>query len=151
MAKQRIEQIAADYLQKESLFVVDCVWSTSNDISLTIDSMSGVTITQCEELSRIIERELEGEVEDFSLTVASYGISSPFKMEQHYQKNIGKEVEILLKKGEKFKATLLSASPTSFEFSRVPKRVKKGEETNSQVESLEYTDVKSVQLVIKFK
>ncbi|MFA5713592.1 MAG: hypothetical protein WC960_05380 [Bacteroidales bacterium] len=149
--KERIYEAVAHYLEKESLFIVEVVWSNKDDITVSIDSMESVAIWQCEEVSRLIERELEKSLENFSITVTSHGLSSPFKMVEHYQKNLTREIEIILKSGEKFKATLLSANQDSISIEREVKRTKKGGPQEFEIEQLEYKDIKSAQLVIKFK
>ena len=49
------------------------------------------------------------DAEDFELEVGSAGITSPFKVLRQYVKNIGKEVEMLLKNGTKLAGVLKSA------------------------------------------
>lgn len=100
MKTEDIKAIAEPVLAARDLFLVDVKVSRDNVVELLIDSMAGVNIQTCVEVSREIEGRLDREKEDFELTVASAGIGYPFKVEQQYAKNIGKKVEVKLKEGK---------------------------------------------------
>ena len=94
MKKEVIKQIAEPILNANKLFLVDLKISKSNVIHILIDAMEGVNIQTCINISREIESHLNRDEEDFELTVCSAGIGYPFKVEQQYQKNLNKIVEI---------------------------------------------------------
>ncbi len=102
----KIKEIAEQKLSETDLFVVGCSCQPGNEIELLIDSDTSVAIDACITLSRAIEAEMDREVEDFSLTVASAGIGSELKNIRQYRKLVGKPVEVLLKSGVKVLATL---------------------------------------------
>ena len=77
----------------------------------------------CAELSRYLEEHLDRDVEDYELEVGSAGITSPFKVLRQYVKNIGNEVEMLLKNGSKLTGVLKSADENGVVVS-VEKKVK---------------------------
>ena len=92
-------------------FIVDIKISKDNDIELTIESRdSAVTLDDCVELSRTFEEHFDREKEDYSLTVTSAGLDCPFKVHEQYLKAVGTEVEISLKGGKRFNATLAAVS-----------------------------------------
>ena len=106
--RKEIEEIISGHLEESDLFLVDIVISNNNDIEVTIDSLNGVNIDNCTNISRLIEGALDREKEDFSLTITSAGLEQPFKVAKQYEKFIGREVEVLLKSGVKLVAVLSS-------------------------------------------
>ena len=79
-----------------------------------IDHADGVWIEDCAELSKYIEEHLDREEEDFELEVGSAGLGQPFKVEQQYLNNIGKEVEVLTAEGKKIQGVLKSVDGNDF-------------------------------------
>jgi ribosome maturation factor RimP len=73
-----------------------------------------VWIEDCAELSKYIEEHLDREEEDFELEVGSAGLGQPFKVEQQYLNNIGKEVEVLTAEGKKIQGVLKSVDGNDF-------------------------------------
>lgn len=126
ISKEKITALIETYLKEHSLFLVDTEITSDNDIKITIESQDSVDISNCAELSRIVEQGLNREEEDYSLTVSSAGLDMPFKVLQQYLKYIGKEVEIVLKNGGKFTATLTAADEHSITVSRVVSTKKSG-------------------------
>ena len=92
---ENIQNIVSSFIEGTDMFIVEIALSKSNNITVSIDSPQGVDIDTCVELSRYIEQHLDREQEDFELTVASAGLSEPFKVHKQYLKNIGKLVQVL--------------------------------------------------------
>ena len=75
------------------------------------DKEGGISINDCERISRAIETELDREdfiPDAYILEVSSPGLTRPLKKERDYQRNLGKPVEVHLYKpmeidGEKVK------------------------------------------------
>ena len=111
--KENIEKTIYSYLEKNNLFLVEIVISGDNDIEVTIDSINGITIDNCTDVSRLIEANYNREEEDFSLTVSSAGLDQPLKVAKQYEKFTGKEVEVLFKNGIKLIATLIEYNEKS--------------------------------------
>jgi ribosome maturation factor RimP len=63
-------------------------------------------------ISKYIEEHFDREVEDYELTVCSAGLDNSFMVDEQYQKNIGKEVGVLLKNGKRKKGVILSYDET---------------------------------------
>ena len=93
-------------------------------------------------------------VEDYELEVTSTGLTSPFKTLRQYLKNIGNEVEVLLKSGEKLSGCLKSADDTGFVVT-VGRPVKpegaKRKVTVCTDESYLYDEIKYTKNIIRFK
>ena len=87
--KEDIEVLSKRFLS-ETQFVVDIAVSVSNDISIYVDDMNGITIDECRRISQAIEECLDREKEDYSLEVSSPGLTNPFRVKEQYLKNIGK-------------------------------------------------------------
>ena len=105
---ENIVQLVNQLIEGSELFLVDAVVKPGNKISVFIDKLEGVTIDECANLSRTFEQNLDREIEDYELEVSSPGLTQPFKVKQQYFKNVGKEVEVILKSGEKLAAKLIN-------------------------------------------
>lgn len=154
ISKEKITALIETYLKEHSLFLVDNEITPDNDIKITIESQNSVDIDDCANLSRIVEQGLDREEEDFSLTVSSAGLNMPFKVLQQYQKYLGKEVDVILRKGTKITATLTSADEKSISLTRVITTRKDGVKRPVKEEVTEIYDldaVKSTKPHINFK
>ncbi len=93
--KEAIQHLVSQELEGKDLFLVDVKISKDNKISIIIDGDNGVTIQNCIDLSRNIEKNLDREKEDFELSVLSSGVGEPLKLIRQYKKNIGRNIEII--------------------------------------------------------
>ena len=91
---QKVIDIASKHLEGSDMFVVECKTTPMGEIELLIDSDTAVKLEDCAALNRAIEAELDREVEDYSLMVASAGIGSELKLLRQYAKIIGKSVSV---------------------------------------------------------
>ena len=150
ITKEKI-QILVEEVMSSDMFIVDITVGTGNSILVSVDSDAGISVGECVQISRHIESSLDREVEDFSLEVSSPGLSLPLKVLRQYLKNIGREVEVVTKSGEKQKGILKSATIDGFELEFLAKgRVdgKKVEETKMLTYS--FDQMKTVKIVISF-
>ena len=133
-------------------FIVEVKASENNEIFVSVDTDSGITIDECGEISRIIDEKLDREKEDFDLEVSSPGLSEPFKVLRQYIKNTGKDVEIVLTDGTKISGKLLSADQNgiSVETVRKEKQNKKNVKVTEN-KNFNFCDIKSTKLKITFK
>jgi ribosome maturation factor RimP len=125
-----------------------------NLIVVEIDNDDAVCIDDCVALSRYLEDNLDREAEDFELEVGSAGVTSPFKVLRQYLKNVGNEVEVLLKNGIKLTGLLKSADEKGIVIS-IEKQVKpEGAKRKVTVqEDVIYTfdEIKNTKYLIRFK
>ncbi|MFP4023864.1 MAG: ribosome assembly cofactor RimP [Thiohalospira sp.] len=152
--KEKILTIIEGAVQEKNAYIVDLKISTSNKIILELDSFDGFTIDDCVEVSRLIENNLDRDKEDFELEVSSPGLSAPFKVWQQYEKNIGKEIEIVLTDGKKLKGILTDVDKEGInieETKKVKVEGKKKKQTITEKHQLTFDKIKSTQIVIKFK
>ena len=149
----RVREIAETQMEGTDLFVVEVRVSPANEIVVTVDSDTQVGIDRCVELSRSIEGALDREQEDFELTVSSAGIGYPFKVEQQYQKNLGKSVEIKLNDHTKLNGILLRFTPEEIVIEQEEKKIIEGSKRKQLVKTertIVRKDIKEIKDVVKF-
>lgn len=96
---------------------------------------------------------MDREEEDFELEVSSPGIGQPFKVHRQYVKNIGRQVEVLTKSGEKYSGELLSVNDGGFvikEEKIVKPEGKKKKELQIIEHPFNFEELKSVKEILKF-
>ena len=152
--KKVVSQLVEEKLASSSNYLVDVVIKPGNLIVVEIDNDEAVSIDDYAELSRYLEEHLDRDVEDYELEVGSAGITSPFKVLRQYVKNIGNEVEMLLKNGSKLTGVLKSADENGVVVS-VEKKVKpegaKRKVTVIEDESYTFDEIKYTKYLIRFK
>lgn len=152
--KQIIVDIATESLKDSPLFLVEVAVRPGNIIIVEVDSIEGVSIEDCISLSKEIESHFDREVEDFELEVGSAGITSPFKIQKQYEKNIGNEVEVLSKKGQKLSGVLESCDNEGFNIVVTQMVKPEGAKKKVAVEEnirFQYDEVKYTKYLIRFK
>ena len=149
-----VTEIAERHLEGSDMYVVECKISPMGEIELLIDSDTAVKLEDCAALNRAIEAELDREVEDYSLMIASAGIGSELKLLRQYNKIIGSSVEVLLKDGIKLLAKLNSADEAGIAISYEEKQVVEGKKRKVTVEvtkTYAWEDIKYVKEYLDFK
>jgi ribosome maturation factor RimP len=139
-------------LENPSLFLVDLSISEGYKITVTLDGDNGVTLQDCIDVSRIIENNLDREEQDFSLEVASAGVSTPLKLVRQYKKNIGRTLKVKTT-AETIEAKLEAATEESITLSwtaREPKKIGKGKETVEHQREIPYLEIKEAIVIIIF-
>ncbi len=151
--KEVILELIHDLIEEKEYFIVQLDITKTNSIHLLVDNMKGIQIHECVELSRTIEKGLNRGKEDFELVVSSPGLDSPFKVVQQYFKNIGREVDVSLKDGRKFKGKLIEADHNAFcieEKKKMKMDGRKKKQTRIERREFLYNDVNEVRIVVKF-
>jgi ribosome maturation factor RimP len=152
--RQKVMELAEEWLADKEYFLVDVVISKDDKITVEIDHAEGVWIEDCAELSRHIESGLSRDSEDYELEVGSAGLGQPFKVVQQYKNHIGLEVEVLGKDGKKYKGILKSVLEDSFVLTVSRKEKIEGTKRPQLVEvdlNFTYDEVKYTKYIIKFK
>ena len=151
---KKVIEIAERHLADSDMFVVECKVSPLGDIELLIDSDTAVRLEDCAALNRAIEAELDREVEDYSLMVASAGIGSELKQLRQYKKILGSSVEVLLKDGVKVLAKLNDATEQGIQISYEEKQLVEGKKRKQTVEVTKdfvWEEIKYVKEYLDFK
>ncbi len=149
-----VTEIAERHLEGSDIYVVECKISPMGEIELLIDSDTAVKLEDCAALNRAIEAELDREVEDYSLMVASAGIGTELKLLRQYNKIIGSSVEVLLKDGIKLLAKLNSADEAGIVLSYEEKQTVEGKKRKVTVEvtkEYKWEEIKYVKEYLDFK
>ena len=150
ITKEKVQSLVEEVLLADQ-FIVDITVGLGNAISVFVDSDTGISVGECVEISRHIEHSFDRETEDFSLEVSSPGLSGSFKVVRQYLKNIGREVDLVTKSGDRLKGILKSANSEGFEMDVEVKEKVDGKkvETRKTV-AFEYEQIKTVKIVISF-
>ena len=151
--KEKVTNLLEEGLaENPMLFLVDLSISDSYKITVTLDGDNGVTLQDCIEVSRVIENNLDREEQDFSLEVASAGVSTPLKLVRQYKKNIGRTLKVKTAT-ETIEAKLEAASEESITLcwtAREPKKIGKGKETVAYQREIPYSEIKEAIVIIIF-
>lgn len=150
--KTELTRVIAEAIAGTDLFVVNVSVSHDNVITVDLDSMSSVDIDQCVMVNDAVLAAFDRDVEDYELTVGSYGLTSPLLVRRQYDKNIGQEVEVLTRDGRKLKGTLTAADDAAFTIevmTRVKREGKKRPELVAVPERIDYDNAKQTCVVIK--
>ncbi len=151
---QQIESLILEKLEADDVFVVNISISTSNAISVVLDSEKGISISYCIDISRLIEHNLDRESEDFALEVSTAGLSEPLKLPRQYKKNIGREVDVITSDDKKLTGKLIDSDDTGFTIEikeKVKIEGKKKKELRITPQMFKFEDVKSVKIIVSFK
>ncbi|MDR2534298.1 MAG: ribosome assembly cofactor RimP [Tannerellaceae bacterium] len=152
--KEKIRRLVSDKLIESTDYLVDVQVKPGNMVVVEIDNDQGIGIETCVALNRYIRENIPAEDEDYELEVGSPGLTAPFKVLRQYFKYIGREIECLLKTGEKRQGILKSANEKGIVLS-VEMQVKpeggKRKQTISEESAYGYDEIKYAKYVISFK
>jgi ribosome maturation factor RimP len=85
--KEKVKKLLDKALEdNKSLFLIEFKILEGNQIKVIIDGDQGVTVNDCIAVSRAIEHNIDREETDFSLDVASAGVSEPLSIPRQYKK-----------------------------------------------------------------
>ena len=151
--KAEVTRVIEQAIEGSDLFVVQVTITRDNIITVDLDSDSSVDIDQCIMVNDAVLAAFDRDVEDYELTVGSYGISSPLLVRRQYDKNIGQEVEVLTRDGRKLKGVLTAADDEGFTIEVLTKVKVEGKKRPEQMmvpERITYDNAKQTKCVITF-
>ena len=149
--KAEIEAELDKYFAGTSFFVVEVKVAPGYKIYVFADGTQNITIQQCAVISRYLEEYLESNAlvpEQYMLEVSSPGMDQPLKVPEQYTKAIGREVEVVMKDGNKLEGILREASETGIVLEEIKKQ--KGKISESIIHHLTFEDIKTTKKSIKF-
>jgi ribosome maturation factor RimP len=138
---------------KADQFIVDVTVSQANQVSVLLDSETGITIDDCVQLSRHIEGNLDREEEDFELQVSSAGLGQPFKVHRQYVKNLESEIEVVFTNGQKQSGILRQVDESGFDLEITKNEKVEGKKKKQPVTQklrILFEEAKTVKNSIKF-
>lgn len=151
--KTALTQVINQTLEGTDLFLVQLTVSHDNIIDVQLDSMSDINIDDCVKVNNAVLDAFDRDVEDYELTVGSYGLTSPLLVPRQYEKNLGEEVEVLTADGRKLKGTLKAHDDSQFTISIPTKMKVEGKKRPEVVDVdtvLAYNEIKYTKIIIKF-
>ncbi|TMI91845.1 MAG: ribosome maturation factor [Bacteroidetes bacterium] len=132
-------------------FLVEVKIGPGNNIKIYIDADRGMSIDKLAQYNRSLYKQIEESGffpnGDFSLEISSPGLDEPLKLHRQYLKNIGREVEVILKNGIKLQGKLVSATGDEILIDEERKNKKQREVTQH---TIPYNDIKTTKIQIKF-
>ena len=152
--KDFVEKAALESLKDESYFIVDVLvkgLTSKEKILVLLDSDNGVNIDECADLSRAIgmKMELEEVFDDpFVLEVSSPGLDHPLKFKRQYQKNVGRELKLVMLDGTIEKGKLIEVGETSIKFE---KEIKEKKKTATELVEIAFDFIDKANVLVSFK
>ena len=151
--KEKVSRLLEEgLLEKPTLFLIDLTITESFKIIVTLDGDNGVALQDCIDISRSIDNNLDREEHDFSLEVASAGVSSPLKHIRQYKKNVGRILQV--ETGDATVEAKLAEANDDFIVleweAREPKKIGKGKETVQKRQEIPYSEIKKAIVIIIF-
>lgn len=153
ITEQQIKKLVEEKTSGTEIFPVEITVKPGNKINVLIDSDKGVAISDCVNVSRHIEGNLNREIEDFELQVSSSGIDQPLRITRQYKKYIGKQVQVITKAGDKITGELLNANDEGIEVEERKKEKVEGKKSKQLIvnkHNLNFNQIKETRIVISF-
>ncbi|MFI5149932.1 MAG: ribosome assembly cofactor RimP [Bacteroidia bacterium] len=142
-------------LEGTSKFLVSVKVRPANKIVVFFDDeASGVGVADCVELSKYIESNLNRDIEDFELEVSSPGMDQPLMVHRQYIKTIGKQVNVLLKQGEKHSGKLTAVTENGINIEKSTRErtdtSKKKRELVTENIFVQFSEIKETRRIVSF-
>jgi ribosome maturation factor RimP len=154
ISAERIRELLQEELTQRELFLVEIMVRPGNRISIYVDSMKGVTLDECIAVHRFLEHRLDRNVEDYELEVSSPGLDRPLKLPLQYEKNTGRQLEVVKSDGIKIAGKLMHIFEGSIQLETevVYKDSKTGKKKKeSKLQEIKLEEIKSAKVIISLK
>ena len=149
---QILESFIKGIIEKDlDIFLISLKIKSGNNIKIFLDGDTGLPIDKCVKINRQLYKFIEDTAMypegEFSLEVSSPGIEEPLKMFRQYQKNIGRNVVVILNDDVVKEGILLDVKEDeiSLEFTEG-----KGKKAITQQIVIPFSNIKSTTVQIKF-
>lgn len=150
--REWVEEVLKD---REDFFLVALKILQANQIKVFVDADRGSTIDSLADINRVLRKKInESELfpgGSFSLEVSSPGLDEPLRLWRQYKKNVGREVEVLLKNGQK-KTGILKEVNDEFIVLEYEQRKKKQKKENpaKEPEQFLFNEIKNTRVCVRF-
>ncbi|ASW75047.1 hypothetical protein IQ37_00265 [Chryseobacterium piperi] len=152
--RKQIEELLNEFLEtRKDLFLIDLKFSAGDDITVILDGDNGVSLQDCLDASRAIEFNMDREEHDFSLQVMSAGLSEPLSTPRQFNKNLGRDIEVVLEDSSKIEGELSKVDEEKITLIlryRKPKDIGKGKVDVEEEKEIPYSEIKKALVAIKF-
>ena len=126
--KNKIEEWLQPVLEVKNLFLVDIKFPMGRQIEVYVDSDKGIHISECAEISRFLEKNLDesGLVpENYILEVSSPGMDNPLRVPRQYKRRVGQVLEVTKTDGVQVVGELIKVNDGSIKLRDVPEEMSK--------------------------
>ena len=144
----------AEKIEGTDYYILEVDIKPGNNIKVELESMGPVSISDCVDISRQIERNLDRDAEDFSLQVTSPGLDKPLRDYRQYMKNVGRNLKVQRTEGSEIEGELIAANEEGVKvFTKRKERVpgKKKKITIEEEVELSYAEIRQAKIKINFK
>ena len=148
VTQEQVIKAIEEILEGTDKFLVEVLIQPGNHIVVYIDGDQSVSIADCQNLSRVLEKRLGLDFSDHQLTVSSAGMDRPIKLLRQYRKRIGKQLEVTTLDGIKTTGILVRADETEIELEHPVKNPKK--EIKRPDSIIAMNKIKSAKIIITF-
>jgi ribosome maturation factor RimP len=148
---ETIRMLIEKDLRERDFFLVDIQVKSSGKIFVYADTLGGITLDECVTISRLIEKKMDRNVEDYELEVSSPGLDNPLRLPFQYRKNTGRMVRIVKTDGAVNEGKIREADDekVKLEVTLKKKRAGKKEEIKTELVEMYYSDIKTAKLLIR--
>ena len=144
----------AEKIEGTDYYILEVDIKPGNNIKVELESMGPVSISDCVDISRQIEHNLDRDAEDFSLQVTSPGLDKPLRDYRQYMKNVGRNLKVQRTEGSEIEGELIAANEEGVKvFTKRKERVpgKKKKITIEEEVELSYAEIRQAKIKINFK
>jgi ribosome maturation factor RimP len=149
--EEKINELLGSHLDGTALFLVEIKIQQGKNVVVTLDCDSGITIDQCEQVSRWLLKQLDSLMtfsEQYSLEVGSPGLDQPLKLVRQYRKSKGRSVLVRMSTNETREGILLYADEEKIILEQAEQ--KKGSEPLRRQIEIPFQLIQSTQLIVSF-
>jgi len=153
ISESTIRSLIGEKIVGTDYYVLSLEIKPGNAIFVELEGMGPVGISDCVDISRQIEHNLDREAEDFSLQVSSPGLDKPLRDYRQYIKNIGRSLQIRLADGQDIEGEIIAADEVKVTLHTRTKEPVEGKKKKEWVERdivLAYPDIKQSKIKITF-
>lgn len=167
LVKSKIEEWLGTILAEKNLFLVEVKFATAKQIEVYVDSDEGIHISECAEVSRMLEKKIDESgllPDNYILEVSSPGMSNPLKIPRQYKRRVGQVLEVVKNDGTLWIGELVQAGEEQITLrevmaqkSKTQRAKEKKEAGNRQVEAptakewdLKFSEIKKATIQFKF-
>lgn len=149
---EKIEEFVKDFIaESKDLFLVDIKIAPGNKVIVLLDGDKGVTIDNCTLINRALYKFIEEKAvfgnNNFSLEISSFGVDTPLQLLRQYKKNIGRNIEVVLKDGTKKEGMLIEINEDEI---KIEQKTGKGNKMAKQTTTILFNQIKHTTVLVTF-
>lgn len=151
---EQVTQLIEEKIAGSDLFIVEVSVRPGNVIEVTVDGDKGVNIETCTEIHRHILKNIDREVEDYSLEVSSPDLMKPLKVKRQYIKNIGRTLSVKTVAKDKLEGVMFNANDHGIVLHTKTREAIPGRKAKQLIEKeveIPFDQIAEAKIVISFK